>query len=147
MTNSRRKGHNFERDIVRLYSPGFGRVHRGDQSRSGSDAADVEIEGLPGLWVECKIREKIALYQWWKQAVEAATDGRLPVLHIRQNQDQGLVVVSEDLYFRMLRAYVHGGPGGPLKGNNDGTNERDPQGRDGSVAQRVEGTGSGGHAT
>jgi hypothetical protein len=50
---NRDKGKRFERQVAKDLKKIFGdHLHRGFQSRAGSDEAD--IEKIPGVWVECK---------------------------------------------------------------------------------------------
>ncbi len=52
-SSSRRKGHQFERDMVHRFAEVFGadRVHRGFQFRDGHEVADVVA---PAFHIECK---------------------------------------------------------------------------------------------
>ena len=58
---NRRKGHDFEREVVNVAkSHGF-EAERGLQYRGGEEAPDVSVETLHGpLWIECKVRKNFS---------------------------------------------------------------------------------------
>lgn len=90
---SRRKGHNFERELVHMFReamPGA-EVKRGFQTRDGGEAADVEC---PHFWVEAKRGKKPNVRGALKQANEAAPKGRVPVAVIRDDRAQAFVAIS-----------------------------------------------------
>ena len=81
-SRSRRKGQVWERFVAALFDG-----HRGTQSRSGSDDADVEGVSFPVLgpvWLECKVGQRPNIYGAIAQA-EEATDGRPVVVVARRN--------------------------------------------------------------
>ncbi len=68
--SSRRKGHDWERDVARQMRDIFGdRVKRGWQVREGTDAPDVD--GTP-FWIECKKGKKTNIRAALLQAQDAA---------------------------------------------------------------------------
>lgn len=66
--SSRRKGHDFERDLVRWFKSRGIDAERGYQSRGGgAEQADVILDGLP--WhIEAKRPAKSAVYKYMEQA-------------------------------------------------------------------------------
>jgi len=88
----RRKGADGEREIAALVREAFGvDAHRGAQSRSGSDAADVD--GLPDWWVEVKRGKRPNVRAALAQAI-AKTDGRTPVAVIRDDRKDPFVAMT-----------------------------------------------------
>ncbi len=71
-----RKGHQWERDVVRLFAAVFGFVvQRGLQYRDGADAPDVV--GVPGWWIECKKGRRPNPLGALRQAIAAAAESKL----------------------------------------------------------------------
>lgn len=107
MPNSRRKGHQFERETAAFYRgvlEGFvcGEIKRGLQTRDGSEVPDVVIENLPGMWIECKIRKKIALYEWFNKALKDSPDGSEVIMHIRADGEKPLIVMGIETWAELL---------------------------------------------
>lgn len=102
---SRRKGAAWEREVVRLLGEWFPDwdLQRGDQSRRGSDAPDVEgkdREGRPiPVWIECKVGQRLDVVGALRQA-EEATDGRPVIAAMKRNQLRGQ---PPEVYFAMRR--------------------------------------------
>jgi Holliday junction resolvase len=90
--SQRTKGHSFEREIVNALKPTFPDAKRGlSQSRDGSETCDVE--GVPGVWLECKRRKQATtatILDAIKQATEA-TNGRVPVVIVRSDREEPIV--------------------------------------------------------
>lgn len=86
---SRRKGASHEREIVNiLKASGHTAARNLDQVRDGG--GDIPF----GEWlIECKRRKSIAVYEWWDQ-VMAACKARKPLLVIRADKRENLVVMS-----------------------------------------------------
>lgn len=86
---SRRKGHDFERHLVKLFKPIFPnyRVARGQQGMGGV-VPDVDI---PHFWIEAKRGRKPSPIAALKQA-KRDTDGRIPVAIIRDDRSTAFVV-------------------------------------------------------
>ena len=74
----RDKGAKAERYIVnRLKEAGFDRVARNlEQTRSGG----FDILGLEPLAIEVKDQKQLRVAEWWRQAVQQAREGQIPVL-------------------------------------------------------------------
>ena len=88
-------------------------VHKGDQGRKGSDAADVDAPGLP-IWSECKHGGTVGAanpYKALEQALEA-TDGRPVVAFCKVGSAQKkerypcLMAVPLDFGLELLRAWA-----------------------------------------
>ena len=86
---ARRKGHNWEREVARMFReamPGTP-TFRGFQHRGGSEAADVEN---PFFHIECKVGKKQNPRAALKQAVDDCkpTSGKYAVAVIKDDQEQ-----------------------------------------------------------
>ena len=55
-----------------------------------------------GISVECKSREKVAVYGYYDQAQENCPPEREAVVVIKQNRAKPLVVVDAEYYFNLL---------------------------------------------
>ena len=93
---SRQKGASWEREVAKLFREAFPESKRGlVQSRAGDEAADVE--GVSGLWIECKAHRKVDIQAAMNQAIFAAkTSGRLPV--VASKSDRCVPLASMRLY-------------------------------------------------
>jgi len=95
---NRQKGHDGERDVVKLLSPivemvlGEGKLRRNlMQSREGGH----DICGLDHLAIEVKRCETLEVEKWWRQTLRQAEDagGAIPVLMFRQNRGKWRVMM------------------------------------------------------
>ncbi|MCP5059019.1 MAG: hypothetical protein GY937_20130 [bacterium] len=98
---ARRKGHNFERAISRIFRIWWHSTRRGIQSRAGGDEAG-DVEGTPPFHIECKNRDRWAIPAWWnKLKGECKDEGKVPLLVVklsRAHATESLVVMNlEDL--------------------------------------------------
>jgi hypothetical protein len=103
MANSRLRGATFEREIVNALRDALGvECKRNlDQWRDGGD--DIKLAPYS---IECKRRAKIALYEWWEQATKSAGDRLRPVLMIRADRKQTLVVMDFEEFVRLAREEI-----------------------------------------
>lgn len=98
---SRRKGAAWERELTHKFRdamPGAD-VKRGLQSRSGSDAADVEC---PVFWVEAKRGRMPNPRAALRQAVDAAPEDRVPIAVIRDDRKPAFVVMSLENFLEFV---------------------------------------------
>lgn len=84
----------------------FGLGDRDVKSTSmGVSGADVQLSELAFLnfpyEVECKSYAKIAVYKWWEQAIARQDQGE-PLLIIKQNRSNPLVIMSWDHFEKLL---------------------------------------------
>lgn len=84
--NVKIKGSAGEREAIKVLQPhldrfGISLQRNLDQTRDGG----YDLKGIPGMALEIKRQEKLLLPQWWKQSVDQADDGEIPVLMYRQN--------------------------------------------------------------
>jgi hypothetical protein len=85
-TRSRRKGHNFERELANIFKarfPGLD-IKRGlGQTRCGSECADVE---MPDFWIEAKRGKRTNVKAALEQAIEASLSSKkIPVAVCRDD--------------------------------------------------------------
>lgn len=94
--SSRRKGHDFERDLVRWFKSHGIDAERGYQYRGGgAEQADVILDGLP-WYVEAKRRAKSAVYKYIEKAQrDCDADGRgfTPVVFLKADRKPILAVM------------------------------------------------------
>ncbi len=98
---SRRKGADFERELVRTFRevmPDSG-VRRGLQSRSGEEVPDVE---LPCFWLEAKRHQRTNVKAALRQAVEAAPKGRWPMAVCKDDRQPAIVAMYLDDFLDLL---------------------------------------------
>jgi hypothetical protein len=94
----RNKGKRGEREAAAELAVVFGcDARRGVQYQGGPDSPDVVLEGV-AVHVECKRTESINVYKALDQAIEDASDGKVPTVWHRRNQRESLLIVRvEDL--------------------------------------------------
>lgn len=70
----------------------------------GVQGEDIQLSSaarkiLP-LSIECKSRESVAVYAWYKQAKGNTPKNCEPILVIKQNREKPLVIVDAEYFFR-----------------------------------------------
>jgi hypothetical protein len=101
--SSRRKGHDFERELVHLFReamPGADE-RRGLQCR-GEEVADVDC---PVFWPEAKRGSKPNVRAALAQAQEAAPKGRIPIAVIRDDRAPAFVALLLDDFLDLVREW------------------------------------------
>lgn len=91
--SSQRKGRAGELELSRLLQ-GYG--YDVQPGRSQSYGADPDVNGLPGVHIECKRAEQLRPYDWLEQAERDAVrfgDG-LPAVFFRRSRSPWLVVMK-----------------------------------------------------
>lgn len=109
--NSKQKGARFERSLASIFrEQGYKEARRTAQYCGNTgDASDVV--GLPGIHVEAKHQEKMALYDWIAQAkrdAEANGKGDLPAVFHKKNNAEILVTMTIWDWFEIYREYHSG---------------------------------------
>lgn len=98
--SSRRKGHDFERELVRWFKSHGIEAERGYQSRGGGgEQADVILPDWPGWHIEAKRPAKSAVYKHIEQAQrDCDADGRgfAPVVLLKADRKPVLAIVFAD---------------------------------------------------
>ncbi len=87
---SRRKGHNFEREIARELREIFPKARRGLQYQDGQQCADVE--GTP-FHIECKRGVKPNPRAALEQALNDAQPGRVPLVIIKDDRKEPFMLM------------------------------------------------------
>ena len=102
---SRRKGHDFERLIVRMLHDEGIEAERGLQSKGGRGRADVTIhrDGAPVYHVECKSGARPNVLQAWRQAREDAAFGADPLAVTHWDRGETLVTMDWDVFVSLLQ--------------------------------------------
>ena len=117
MTNSRRKGADYEREIARELRE-YGYHARRGQQFCGANG-DADVVGLEGIHIECKRAEKTDLYGWLGQAQRDAREGELPVVFHRKNNCKTLAIMSLDSFMQLYREYEPPVPFAELEGEEN----------------------------
>src|SRR4051794_8209671 len=102
---SRRKGAQFERDLVHVFAEVFGpqNVRRGLQYRDGADAADVIA---PALWIESKCGKRTNPRAALRQARAAsAGKGLLCVAVCKDDREEPFIAMGLDDFLDLLREW------------------------------------------
>lgn len=105
---SKQKGARFELEVAHfLQDHGYPDDHRTAQhcGKTG-DAGDVD--GVPGLHIECKHVEKLNLYNAYHQSVRdnsAKNAGDIPVVVHKKNREVTLVSLSLEDFLKIFSTY------------------------------------------
>jgi hypothetical protein len=108
--SAKSKGRNLQkitRDLILELNP---ELQNDDvQSRSmGAQGEDVMLSPAARKWVpfqiECKNKEHVAVYSWYQQARDHGP--HQPMLVIKENFADPLVIIDAALFFKILRRYV-----------------------------------------
>jgi hypothetical protein len=72
----------------------------------GAGGEDILFSQLAGdklkISVECKSRESMAVYAFYSQAKDNCPEGREPVVVVKQNKSDPLVVIDAVYYLQLL---------------------------------------------
>lgn len=108
---SRTKGATFERWVVNQLKAHWPKARRNlDQVRDGG----ADILGVPHHVIECKFYERIAIYAWWKQVLQAVktlrggTGCEEPMLIVKANNQPPLVVMTLEYALYLMTSIDHG---------------------------------------
>jgi hypothetical protein len=105
---SRRKGHDWEREVVTRFATVFGEdnVRRGFQYRDGAECPDVIA---PALWIECKRGRRTNTRAALRQAFEAsAGKGVWPVAVCRDDGEAPTVTLYLEDFVDLLGEWWQG---------------------------------------
>lgn len=103
MTHAKQKGNRLESEIAKLYQRQLDKDARRMPMSGAADGFKGDIlKRFRDGWVdECKSRKSIAIYDFWKQAVEQCGQCDKPVLHIKADNKEILSVIRVKDYFDM----------------------------------------------
>lgn len=105
MINSKAKGAKGERELSRLLKE-YGYDTRRGQQYCGANG-DADVIGLPGIYIECKRKEKLNIFEAIEQAVndsgakDMPFDYLLPTVFHRKNKCKWLVTMRFDDFSEM----------------------------------------------
>ncbi len=104
---SKDKGKRFERQVAGLFKKYGYNAHRTAQYQGNTGEAG-DVEGVPGIHIECKNQEKMHLYTWMEQSVRDAYEegtGSLPVVIHKEKRKPILVSMRYEDWMRLLEKY------------------------------------------
>lgn len=93
-SKSRRKGHDFERRIVRCIKHLWPSAKRGFQSREGANE-QCDVEGTP-FHIECKRHKKVNVAKEMDGAMEKRPESDTRPLALVHQDDYGRILVTFD---------------------------------------------------
>lgn len=106
MPHAKRKGKVGELQVASLLrSYGF-EARRGQQYKGTEDSPDVI--GLPGHHVEVKRRERWKIRQWLTKCEEEAPQDTVPILFVRENRGEWVVVLDAHDYLALMKEVEDG---------------------------------------
>lgn len=105
---SREKGKRFERYVANLFKDWGYEAHRTAQFRGNTGQAG-DVEGIPGLHLECKHYKAIGrVYEWYEQAerdARAAGKGELPTVIFKADCQPPMVMMNFEHWIQLYNAY------------------------------------------
>lgn len=107
---SREKGKRFEREIANFFKS-YGISARRTAQFCGKTGAAGDVEGLPGIHVECKAVEKLNLETAYQQSVrdaEAAGKGEVPVVIHKKSRKPAMITMALTDWINMYLAWQNG---------------------------------------
>lgn len=107
---SRDKGKRFERDIANFFK-GYGITARRTAQYCGKTGAAGDVEGVPGVHIECKAVEKLNLEVAYAQSVrdaEAAGKGEYPIVVHKKSRKPAMVTMALEDWIVMYLAWQRG---------------------------------------
>tara|TARA_R100001594_G_scaffold140281_1_gene185318 strand:+ start:220 stop:585 length:366 start_codon:yes stop_codon:yes gene_type:complete len=93
--SERRKGAEYEREVASRIRSILGiEAIRSAPLQAGKADAAPDVQTIRGLWVEAKRRRRIAVSTWLDKARSECPQGDVPVIIMREDAGESLVVVS-----------------------------------------------------
>jgi len=115
---SRRKGHQFERDLVNRFNEDLKDFHavRGLQSKGGRGAADVRLTGsLHEFHCECKKGKQPSINAAVRQAIQDHKFGSIPIAITCADREWTLVSMQLEDFIAILQALEGSQASGTVK--------------------------------
>ena len=105
---SRRKGHDWEREVARRMRDVLGvEARRGFQYRDGAEAPDIIIEGLPhALHIECKAGKRPPILAALEQAERDAAEGAIPVVIAKKDKKAPTVTMRLEDWLAVIAPWA-----------------------------------------
>lgn len=105
---SRNKGKRGEREFANICKDkGFPNAHRTAQFRGNTGAAG-DVEGLPGIHIECKFVENLNLRAAMEQSRNDAAangNGDFPIVVHKKSRQPWLITMDIDDWFELYKAW------------------------------------------
>ena len=104
---SREKGKRFEREIANFFKS-YGVSARRTAQFCGKTGAAGDVEGVPGVHIECKAVEKLNLEQAYQQSVqdaEVAGKEEIPVVVHKKSRKPAMVTMALGDWINMYLAW------------------------------------------
>lgn len=101
--NSRNKGAKGERELAKVLRQYGYNCRRGVQY-SGANG-DADVEGLPGIHIECKRVERLNIQDAVDQAKRDKRDDEIPAVFHRKNNCEWLVTLTLDDFMKIYREW------------------------------------------
>ena len=104
--NSKRKGKTGELELARKLREYGYNARRTVQYCGKAEDGEADLQGLPGIHIECKRVEQLSLYKAINQAKrDSAGGGKLPAVFHRKNNCEWLVAMPLDSFMKIYREY------------------------------------------
>lgn len=104
--NSKQKGARFERLLASKFRE-YGYEARRTAQYCGNTGDASDVVGLPGLHIEAKHQERMALYDWMEQAKrDSVGTGRLPAVFHKKNNADILVTMTLEDFMEVYREFA-----------------------------------------
>ena len=107
---SRDKGKRFEREIANFFKS-YGITARRTAQFCGKTGQAGDVEGVPGIHVECKAVEKLNLEAAYQQSVrdaQAADKGQYPIVIHKRSRRPAMVTMALEDWIVMYLAWQRG---------------------------------------
>jgi hypothetical protein len=100
---SRTKGAGGERELCKILSDALGEkiTRKLGQARDGGH--DVELSPFR---IECKRRKVLAIYDWWSQVLASCEKNHTPVVAMRADGEEWLVVMRLNDWIKLAREEI-----------------------------------------
>lgn len=109
---SREKGKRFEREVANFFKSYGIKTARRTAQFCGKTGQSGDVEGVPGVHVECKNVEKLnidAAYQQSVRDAEAAGRGEYPIVVYKKSRKPAMVTMSLEDWIVMYLAWMRDG--------------------------------------
>ena len=104
--NSKRKGKTGELELARKLREYGYNARRTVQYNGKAEDGEADLQGLPGVHIECKRVEQLSLYKAIDQAKrDSAGSGELPAVFHRKNNCEWLVIMPLDDFMKIYKEY------------------------------------------
>lgn len=104
--SAKAKGRNLQKFVVEKIYELHPFLEEGDVRSTGMGQGGEDVQLSPAARkvfpysIECKSRESIAVYAWFQQAKANAPAGVTPLLVIKQNRSEPLIVLRAEDWFK-----------------------------------------------